>query len=303
MAALRWLPAFAVIIAASSWIGTAMATTYSVACDYTAITNAIAGAVPGDIIQIAAGTATLTAAEVINIGNSTMGISLIGTGTGQTILQKVRGIGKKKDGVYVCVSVCLCVCARDSIRTTPRVQAGTDHDMKLIVLSLNLKKQPSGNNDQSIIFIGATPGAAGSGLPTTITNITFRNTGVIDGPRTTTNSAYRAIHIRGVGGTDLNRGQIYNCEFFDFSDSAIVLTDVAIKPIYWDFHNNLFNGSRVGVYLNANSNCSVYDNTMRNFVVGVAMDANDAVSDVIISGNTFLGTFFGHGPDRWSVTL
>ena len=113
MAALRWLPAFAVIIAASSWIGTAMATTYSVACDYTAITNAIAGAVPGDIIQIAAGTATLTAAEVINIGNSTMGISLIGAGTGQTILQKVRGTGGKKDGVCgvcgVCVCVCLCV--------------------------------------------------------------------------------------------------------------------------------------------------------------------------------------------------
>ena len=70
---------------------------------------------------------------------------------------------------------------------------------------------------------------------------------------------------------------------------------MAIKPIYWDFHNNLFNGSRFGVYLNANSNCSVYDNTMRNFVVGVAMDANDAVSDVIISGNTFLGTLRSSG--------
>lgn len=131
----------------------------------------------------------------------------------------------------------------------------------------------------------------------------FRNTGVIDGPRGATNSTFRAIHIRGVGGTDLNRGQIYNCELFDFSDSAIVLADVAIKSVYWDFHNNLFNGSRVGVYLYANGHCSVYDNTMRNFVLGVAMDANGDVSDVIISGNTFLGTFFGRGPDRRSMHM
>lgn len=172
--------------------------------------------------------------------------------------------------------------------------------MRLIVPSLNSKNQSSGSTDQSIIFIGANTGAGGSGLPTTIANITFRNTGVIDGPRDEANSAYRAIHIRGVGGTDLDRGQIYNCEFFDFTDSAIILADVGslvgpTKPIYWDFHNNLFNESRFGVYLNANGNCSVYDNTMRNFVLGVAMDANDAVSDVIISGNTFLGALRSSG--------
>jgi hypothetical protein len=152
-------------------------------------------------------------------------------------------------------------------------------------------QQANGNNDQSIVFIGATGGASGSGLPTTIANITFKNTGVIDGPRGTNNSTYRGIHIRGVGGSNLDRGQIYNCEFLDFADSGVILADVAIPPRYWDFHNNLFNGSRVGIYLNANGNCSVYDNTMRNFVVGVAMDANDAVSDVVISGNSFLGTY------------
>lgn len=158
--------------------------------------------------------------------------------------------------------------------------------------SLPNRTQANGNNDQSIIFIGANSGALGSGLPTTIANLTFKNTGVIDGPRGTGNSTYRGIHIRGVGGSDASRGQIYNCEFLDFADSGIILGDVAIPPRYWDFHNNLFNGSRVAIYLNENGNCSIYDNTMRNFVVGVAMDANDAVSDVVISGNSFLGTFY-----------
>lgn len=167
----------------------------------------------------------------------------------------------------------------------------------------NFVKQPYGSTNQNIIFIGETNGALGPGLPTTITNISFRNTGVIDGPRGDTNSTFRAISIRGVGGTDLNRGQIYNCEFFDFSDSAIVLADLEISPIYWDFHNNLFNGSRIGIYLNGNGNISIYDNTMRNFVVGVATDANDLFSDVLISGNTFLGTFIRHGPDPASMTL
>lgn len=90
MAAPRWLRLLSAVAATATWwVGPAAATTYSVACDYTAITNAIAGAIPGDVIQIAAGTATLTAAQVITISNSTMGISLIGAGPGQTILQKV----------------------------------------------------------------------------------------------------------------------------------------------------------------------------------------------------------------------
>jgi hypothetical protein len=123
MGASRWLPALVVIVAAaSSWIGTAMAATYSVACDYTAITNAIAGAVPGDIIQIAAGTATLTAAQVITISNSTMGISLIGAGPGQTTLQKVRNWGARGGGW---------VGGWGFKQDQPRAQAGTDHDMRL----------------------------------------------------------------------------------------------------------------------------------------------------------------------------
>lgn len=259
----RWLRALLVAAAGTAtWCaGPAVATMYSVACDYTAITNAIAGAVPGDTIQIAAGTATLTAAQVITISNSTLGISLIGAGPGKTILQKVR----RQAGLSVATMV------------SPHTQA-------------------SGTNDQAIIFMGANSGASGSGLPTTITNITFKNTGVIDGPRSSGNSTYRAISIRGVGGSDQSRGQIYNCEFLDFADSGIILADVTVQPLYWDIHNNLFNGSRFGVYLNGNGNCSVYDNIMRNYVVGVSMDANDAVSDVVISGNSFLGASCVHGP-------
>lgn len=71
--------------------GVASAATFNVPADFTAIQAAIDGASPGDTVQVAAGTATLAATEIITIPNSKLGVRLVGAGAGLTVLQKSSG--------------------------------------------------------------------------------------------------------------------------------------------------------------------------------------------------------------------
>lgn len=69
----------------------APAVTVNVAANYTDIQNAINAASPGDVIQVAAGTVTLGATEMITIPNAQLGIQLIGAGKGVTIIERASG--------------------------------------------------------------------------------------------------------------------------------------------------------------------------------------------------------------------
>jgi hypothetical protein len=158
-------------------------------------------------------------------------------------------------------------------------------------------EKSSGGTGAPVLQIGSSNCGAVTG-PTVIDGFTFRNSGAVY-PNTTANSAARGISIRASGSLDGSAWSVIrNCAFLNFTDTGVTPADYQFQ--YWEIAGNIFDGSRLAIWLNDSRHMKVQDNDIRNMVVGIGCDAGDDSFDISVKENVMdSGTSDGSSPSAY----